>query len=136
MLSENATNPINYGFSKTLALSVPQAIARVKETLHAEGFGVLAEINLKEKLQEKLGVEFRDYVILGACNPPIAYQALQAEIGMGLLLPCNVVVYEEAGQAVVAAIDAVKLLSIVGNPQLEAAAAQVNEKLQRAITNL
>lgn len=136
MLSENVANPINYGFSKTLALSVPQAIERVKETLKAEGFGVLSEINLKEKLQEKLGVEFRDYVILGACNPPIAYQALQAELALGLLLPCNVVVYEQGGQAVVAAIDAVKMLSIVGNPQLEAAAAQVNEKLQRAIANL
>lgn len=127
---------ISYGFSKTLAMPVPQAIERAKETLKAEGFGVLAEINIKEKLQEKLGVEFREYVILGACNPPIAYQALQAEIGLGLLLPCNVVVYEEGGQAVVAAIDAVKMLSIVGNPQLEAAAAQVNEKLQRAIANL
>ena len=127
---------ISYGFSKTLAMPVPQAIERAKETLKAEGFGVLAEINIKEKLEEKLGVEFREYVILGACNPPIAYQALQAEIGLGLLLPCNVVVYEEGGQAVVAAIDAVKMLSIVGNPQLEAAAAQVNEKLQRAIANL
>ena len=83
MLSENVANPINYGFSKTLALSVPQAIERVKETLKAEGFGVLSEINLKEKLQEKLGVEFRDYVILGACNPPIAYQALQEELSWG-----------------------------------------------------
>lgn len=136
MSEQDTTKQFGYGFSRTLALPVAQAIERVKETLKAEGFGVLAEINIKEKLQEKLGVEFRDYVILGACNPPLAYQALQAEIGLGLLLPCNVVVYDEGGKSVVAAIDAARMLSIVGNPQLEAAAAQVNEKLQRVIANL
>lgn len=127
---------IGYGFSRALDLPFEQAIERVRETLKAEGFGVLSEINIKEKMKEKLGVEFRDYVILGACNPPIAYQALQEELALGLLLPCNVVVYEENGQSVVAAIDAVKMMSIVGNPKLEAAAAAVNEKLSRAITNL
>ncbi|MBI3427170.1 MAG: DUF302 domain-containing protein [Acidobacteria bacterium] len=136
MSEKKKTGQLGYGFSRTLDLPVPQAIGRIKETLKAEGFGVLSEINLKEKLHEKLGIEFREYVILGACNPPIAYQALQAELALGLLLPCNVVVYEESGQAVIAAIDAAKMLSIVGNPQLEAAAAQVNEKLQRAIANL
>jgi uncharacterized protein (DUF302 family) len=127
---------INYGFSRALDLPFEEAIERVKETLKAEGFGVLSEINIKEKMKEKLGVEFRDYVILGACNPPIAYQALQEELALGLLLPCNVVVYEENGQSVVAAIDAVKMMSIVGNPKLEAAAVSVNEKLSRAIANL
>lgn len=127
---------IGYGFSRKLALPFAQAIERVRETLKAEGFGVLSEINIREKMKEKIGVEFRDYVILGACNPPIAYQALQEEIALGLLLPCNVVVYEQDGQSVVAAIDAVRMMSIVGNPKLEAAALQVNEKLQRAITNL
>lgn len=127
---------IGYGFSRALDLPFEEAIERVKETLKAEGFGVLSEINIKEKMKEKLGVEFRDYVILGACNPPIAYQALQEELALGLLLPCNVVVYEENGRSVVAAIDAVKMMSIVGNPKLEAAATAVNEKLQRAIANL
>lgn len=127
---------IGYGFSRSLNLPFEEAIERVKETLKAEGFGVLSEINIKEKMKEKLGVEFRDYVILGACHPPIAYQALQEELALGLLLPCNVVVYEENGQSVVAAIDAVKMMSIVGNPKLEAAAASVNEKLSRAIANL
>jgi uncharacterized protein (DUF302 family) len=89
-----------------------------------------------EALKEKLGVDFRDYVILGACNPPIAHQSLQTEINLGLLLPCNVIIYEENGKSVVAAIDARKMLSIVGNPALEAAAGQVNEKLRRAIDNL
>lgn len=125
-----------YGFFRTIDLPVPAAIERVKETLKAEGFGVLSEINIADKFKEKLGVEFRDYVILGACNPPIAHQALQEELALGLLLPCNVVVYEENGQSVVAAIDAVKMMSIVGNPKLESAAAAVNEKLERAIANL
>jgi len=125
-----------YGFFRVIDLPVPEAIERVKETLKAEGFGVLSEINIADKFREKLGVEFRDYVILGACNPPIAHQALQEELALGLLLPCNVVVYEENGQSVVAAIDAVKMMSIVENPKLEAAATAVNEKLERAIANL
>lgn len=127
---------IGYGFSRKLDLGFEQAIARAKETLKDEGFGVLSEINIAEKFKEKLGVDFRNYVILGACNPSIAHQALQEEIGLGLLLPCNVAVYEEGGQSVVAAIDAAKMMSVVGNPKLEAAAAEVNEKLQRAIANL
>lgn len=127
---------IEYGFSRKLDLGFEQAVERVKETLKTEGFGVLSEINIAEKFREKLGVDFRNYVILGACNPPIAYQALQLEAALGLLLPCNVVVYEEGENTVVAAIDAAKMMSIVGNPKLEAAAAQVNEKLQRAIANL
>lgn len=127
---------LGYGFFRTTDLPVPEAIERVKETLKAEGFGVLSEINITDKFKEKLGVEFREYVILGACNPPIAYQALQEELALGLLLPCNVVVYEENGQSVVAAIDAVKMMSIVGNPKPEMAAKAVNEKLQRAINNL
>jgi uncharacterized protein (DUF302 family) len=127
---------LGYGFSRALDLPFEEAVNRARETLKAEGFGVLSEVDIKEKMKEKLGVDFRNYVILGACNPPIAYQALQEEMGLGLLLPCNVVVYEENDQSVVAAIDAVKMMSIVGNPKLEAAAEQVNEKLQRAIANL
>ncbi|MEW6127252.1 MAG: DUF302 domain-containing protein [Acidobacteriota bacterium] len=131
-----AKNDLKYGYGRTLDLPFPQAIERAKTVLQAEGFGVLCEINIKDKLKEKLGVEFNDYVILGACNPPIAYQALQAEPDLGLLLPCNVVVYEKQGQSFVAAIDAAKMLSIVGNPALAGAAEQVNEKLRRAIDNL
>jgi uncharacterized protein (DUF302 family) len=131
-----AAKGIGYGFSRALDLPFEQAVNRAREALKAEGFGVLSEVDIKEKMKEKLGVDFRNYVILGACNPPIAYQALQEEMGLGLLLPCNVVVYEENGQSVVAAIDAAKMMSIVENPKLEAAAAQVNEMLQRAIANL
>ncbi len=136
MSGQKTIEHIGYGFSRALDLPVGQAIERVKQTLKDEGFGVLSETNIAEKFKEKLGVDFRNYVILGACNPPIAYQALQLEAALGLLLPCNVVVYEEGEKTVVAAIDAAKMMSVVGNPKLEAAAAEVNEKLQRAIANL
>ncbi len=125
-----------YGFSRAIELPFEEAIERVKATLKDEGFGVLTEINIREKFKEKLSVDFRNYVILGACNPLIAHRVLEQELALGLLLPCNVIVYEENGATVVAAIDAVRMMSIVGNASLEAAAAQVNEKLQRAIANL
>ena len=84
-------------------------------------------------MKEKLGVEFAKYVILGACNPPIAYQALQEEINLGLLLPCNAVVYEQGGCIHVGVVDAAKMRSVIGNPAMEAMARQVNEKLRRAV---
>jgi uncharacterized protein (DUF302 family) len=108
----------------------------VKESLTTEGFGVLCEIDIKEKLKEKLGVDFRDCIIPGACNPPLAYQTLQAEIDIGLLLLCNVIVYEQGGKAVVPAIDAATMMTVVGNSQLQATAKQVNEKLRRVINSL
>ena len=126
----------SYGHSKTLKLSFEQALARAKETLKEAGFGVLFELDMQEKLREKLGVAFRRYVILGACNPALAHQALQAEIALGLLLPCNVIVYEEGDQTVVAAIDATEMMAVTGNPQLATVAAQVDEKLWRAIDSL
>ena len=97
---------------------------------------MLCEIDIKEKLKEKLGVDFRNYVILGACNPALAYQTLQEEINIGLLLPCNVIVYEQDGRSVVSAVDAARMLSVVGNPKLGSTASQVNEKLRRVIDNL
>ena len=124
---------VEYGYGRSVDMPFQKAIERVTETLKEEGFGVLSRIDIHDKLKEKLGVDFHNYAILGACNPPIAYQSLQAEPNLGLLLPCNVVVYEKEGRTVVAAIDAKKMLSIVGNPALETAAAAVNEKLQRAI---
>ncbi|NOT59199.1 MAG: DUF302 domain-containing protein [Acidobacteria bacterium] len=127
---------MEYGHHKTLPLGVQPAIERAKEALQKEGFGVLFELDLQAKLREKLGVAFRPYVILGACNPALAYQTLQAEIDIGLLLPCNVIVYEQDGQSVVAAIDAAKLMTVVNNPQLAATAGQVDEKLRRVIDSL
>jgi uncharacterized protein (DUF302 family) len=126
----------NYGFSKAVNLPYPEAVEKTRAALKEEGFGVLCEIDIKEKLKEKLGVDFRNYVILGACNPTLAYETLQQELNIGLLLPCNVVVYEDAGRTVVAAIDAARMLSVVGNPKLTATAEVVNEKLRRAVESI
>ncbi len=137
--TSSAKPEISYGYSRTINLAYDEAVERTREALKEEGFGVLCEIDIKEKLKEKLGVDFRNYVILGACNPPLAYKTLQQEINIGLLLPCNVIVYEadEAGKSVVAAIDAKAMLSVVGiNPALDAVATEVNEKLKRVVAQL
>ena len=128
-----------YGFGKTVDLPYEEAVEKTRAALKEEGFGVLSEIDIKEKLKDKLGVDFRNYVILGACNPPLAYRTLQQELSIGLLLPCNVIVYEadKAGKSVVAAIDAKTMLSVVGeNATLDAIATEVNEKLQRVVAQL
>ena len=128
-----------YGFSKTVDVPYEEAVEKTRAALKEEGFGVLCEIDIKEKLKEKLSVDFRRYVILGACNPALAYKTLQQEINIGLLLPCNVIVYEadEAGKSVVAAIDAKTMLSVVGdNATLDAVATEVNEKLTRVVAQL
>lgn len=134
--SSAAEPAFDYGYSRALNAPYAEAVERAREALKAEGFGVLCEIDIKEKLKEKLGIDFRNYIILGACNPPLAYQTLQEEINIGLLLPCNVVVYEEGDRSVVAAIDAAKMLSVVGNPTLEQTAGEVNAKLRRVIDSL
>ena len=126
----------SYGYSRTLDVPFGEAVERARKALGVEGFGVLCEIDIRGKLKEKLGVDFRNYMILGACNPALAYEALQEEIGIGLLLPCNVVVYEDEGHIEVSAVDAARMLSIVGHPNLSAAADQVNERLHRVIDNL
>jgi uncharacterized protein (DUF302 family) len=138
-MSGQQAQHLKYGFSKVVNVPYGEAVEKTRAALMAEGFGVLCEIDIKEKLKEKLGVDFRDYVILGACNPPLAYKTLQQEIDIGLLLPCNVIVYQadEPGKSIVAAIDARAMLSVVGdNSALEAVATEVNEKLKRAITHV
>lgn len=129
-----------FGFSKTIDLPYEKAVEKARGALKDEGFGVLCEIDLKEKLKEKLGVDVRKYVILGACNPPLAYKTLQQEIQIGLLLPCNVIIYEadQAGQSTVAAIDARAMLSVVGgnNETLELITTEVTEKLKRVIAQI
>jgi len=127
---------VGYGYGRTLELPFESALQQARECLKSEGFGVLCEIDIKEKLKEKLGVDFAKYVILGACNPPLAYSALQQEMNLGLLLPCNVVVYEKGGKSFVAAIDAARMLSVAGNPELEGIARQVNERLQRVVEKI
>ena len=139
-MTENSTAPaetnLSYGYTKTINLPFHTTVSHVTEELKTEGFGLLFQIDMREKLKEKLGLDFHNYVILGACNPPLAYQALQEEIGLGLLLPCNVIVYEEGGRSVVSAVDAAKMLSVVGNPKLKEMAEQVNGKLRRVIDQL
>jgi uncharacterized protein (DUF302 family) len=127
---------VGYGYARILDLPFETALKQARECLKSEGFGVLCEINIQEKLKEKLGVDFTNYVILGACNPPLAYNALQHEMNLGLLLPCNVVVYEKEGKSFIASVDAAKMLSVVGNSALEPVARQVNEKLQRVINKV
>lgn len=129
----------NYGFSKTVDISYAEAVEKTRAALKEEGFGVLSEIDIKEKLKEKLGVDFRRYVILGACNPPLAYKTLQQELDIGLLLPCNVIVYEadDTNKSVVSAVDAKAMLSVVGNnATLDQVASEVNERLGRVISSL
>ncbi|MFQ6040609.1 MAG: DUF302 domain-containing protein [Candidatus Poribacteria bacterium] len=127
----------DYGFSKTIAVPYEVAVEKVTAALKEEGFGVLTTIDVKETLKKKLDVDFRKYVILGACNPPLAYKTLQAEIEIGLLLPCNVIVYEDdEGKSVVSAIDPLMMVSIVGNPALEEVAKEVSAKLRNAIENV
>ena len=128
-----------YGFSKTVDIGFDEAIEKTRAALKAEGFGVLSEIDIKEKLKEKLDVDFRRYTILGACNPSLAYKTLQQELEIGLLLPCNVIVYEadDKNKSVISAVDAKAMLSVVGNnATLNQVASEVNERLQRVISSL
>ena len=126
-----------FGIRKELRATYDEAIARVPEALKSEGFGVLTEIDVQSTLKAKLGVDFRRYKILGACNPPLAHQALQAELEIGLMLPCNVVVYEGNDQrAVVLAIDPTQTIAATGNPKLVELAETVKDKLTRALGKL
>lgn len=133
---KEGSGTINYGFKRELDLPFDAAVKRTRDVLAGEGFGVLCEIDIREKLKEKLGVYFGRYMILGACNPPLAYEALQEEIDLGLLLPCNVVVYEAGEKTIVSVIDAARMMSVVGNERLNKTALEVNEKLQRVIEQL
>lgn len=126
-----------YGFGVRLALPYGEAVARVKAALKEQGFGVLTEIDVRSTLRAKLDVDFRPYKILGACNPSLAHRALQAESGIGLLLPCNVVVEERPpGGAKVSFLDPVVALGMVGNAALEPVAAEAAERLRRVAARL
>lgn len=124
-----------YGLGTTVPLDYERAVARTREALAAEGFGVLTEIDVSATLKKKLDVDFRPYVILGACNPPLAHRALLAERDIGLLLPCNVVVYSDdaPGTSVVEALDPVEALSLTGNDGLRPFAEEVKGRLVRAL---
>jgi uncharacterized protein (DUF302 family) len=116
-------------------LAFADAVARVREELAAEGFGVLCEIDVQATLKNKLDIEREAYLILGACNPPLAHAALEAEPELGTLLPCNVVVYQRRGETHIAAVDAEQMLSIVGNDQLADTASEVRRRLSDVVVH-
>lgn len=127
-----------YGIRKSVGLPWGEAVSRVRELLAEEGFGILTEIDVKETLKNKLDVDFERYVILGACNPPLAYRALSAERDIGLLLPCNVVVYEEGDdRSIVAAMDPNSMMELTGSRgEIEAVAREARERLEKVMRRL
>ena len=128
---------MDYYFSKTLETSFEEAIQKTTEALKTEGFGVISEINIHEKLKEKLNVDFRKYKILGACNPPSAYKALQAEDKIGTMLPCNVIVQELSPDRIeVAAVNPIASMMAIQNPALATIAEEITTKLQAVINSL
>ena len=126
----------DYALQVRLGLSYDQAIDKVAAALKDEGFGILTEIDVKATLKKKLDADFRKYVILGACNPPLAHRALSAELEIGLLLPCNVIVYEEDGGSVVSIVDPISMLGVVESPELEPVASEALARLERVVKAL
>ena len=127
---------MTYGYKREVALSFLEAVDKVKEELAKEGFGVLTDIDVKATLKAKLGVEYENYRILGACNPASAYSVLQVEKDIGLLLPCNIIVYEEGGATFVSAILPTMAMNMVEKPSLSGIAKTVEDKLKRAIDSV
>lgn len=127
---------VSYGFHTHINLPYEQAVEKVTAALKSEGFGVLTEIDVKATLKKKLDVDFRKYIILGACNPPLAYRALNTELEIGLLLPCNVIVYEENGASVVSIVDPIAMLGVGENPALAPVADEARTRLQRVVKAL
>ena len=122
---------MEYGFSKKTDMPYEKAVEKVTEELKKEGFGVLTSIDVKETLKKKIDVDFKKYIILGACNPPLAHKALQSEEELGLLLPCNVIVYESNGGTNVSFFDPMIMTKLIDNAQLKAVAEEVQSKMKR-----
>lgn len=136
-MSVKTADQTRYGIGKSVPLPYEQAVDRVRAALQEQGFGVLTEIDVRATLKKKLDVDFKKYVILGACNPPLAWQGFQAEPDIGLLLPCNVVVYEEdAEQSRVAVLDPLVQLGITGRKDIEPLAREARQRLERALSAL
>jgi len=127
---------MNYGYSKTTELTYDVAIDKATDVLKENGFGVLTTIDVKETLKKKLDVDFDKYIILGACNPPFAYEALQAEESIGLLMPCNVVIHEKEGKVNVSIFNPLLISQVSDNPKLAELAKALNEKIQTVLSNL
>ena len=135
-MTTQTTGVPSYGFGLHLDQPFDDAMTRVRAALKEQGFGVLTEIDVQKTLHEKLGVAFRRYVILGACNPPLAHRALQAELDIGLLLPCNVVLYEEGSGTAVTMMDPQAALGLVDNPAIAPVAAEARTRLEQALAAL
>ena len=127
---------MSYGTSVTVGVPFAEAVTRVRDALKAQGFGVLTEIDVTATLRAKLGEQIEDYVILGACNPPFASRALNADRSIGLLLPCNVVVRAAAGGTIVEALDPQVMATLTGKPELKAVADEVGQRLAAALATL
>lgn len=128
-MTYNLTKKVNYSFD--------EALEKTKAALSTEGFGVISEIDLKDKFREKLNIDFREYRILGACNPKLAYQAIEKEDKIGVLLPCNVLIQtHEDGQVEVTAVNPMETMSGVNNPELDLIAHEVSDKLQKVIESV
>ena len=123
---------INYGFTKELDIPFETVTERAREALKKEGFGILTEIDVREKMKEKLGIDMNKYIILGACNPPNAYKAILAEENIGLMLPCNVIVYEKGGKTVLSVIRPTVAMQMIDNKELQKAAEAVEGQLKRS----
>jgi uncharacterized protein (DUF302 family) len=137
MTATNRLQTSGYGFGTTLEAPFAEAVERTKEALKAEGFGVLTTIDVRQTLHEKLGVDFAPYVILGACNPALAYRGLQAEHELGLLLPCNVIVHADGDGSAVSIVDPGQMLAVVGeNAELTAVAEEAANRLRRVVAAL
>ncbi len=122
---------MDYGFSKNINMPYEKAVDKVTEELKKEGFGVLTSIDVKDTLKKKIDVDFKKYVILGACNPPLAHKALESEEQLGLLLPCNVIVYENNGGSTVSFFDPMIMTQLIDNEKLKAVAEEVQAKMKR-----
>jgi len=133
MKHDQGASTMNYGISKSVSLPFESAVEKVTEELKKEGFGVLTTIDVKATMKQKLGVDFAKYVILGACNPPFAHQALLAEEQIGLLLPCNVIVYEKAGNTIISAFNPLVMTKILENEGMNQIAEEVRARLARVI---
>lgn len=125
-----------YGYKKQASISFENAVEKTRQELKKEGFGVLTEIDVKATLKKKLDVDYDKYIILGACNPPFAHKALQAEKEIGLMLPCNVIVYENNEKVFVSAILPTKAMSMIDNPELKEIAEQIEEKLKKVVDSI
>ncbi|MFO7667952.1 MAG: DUF302 domain-containing protein [Desulfobacterales bacterium] len=123
---------IHYGFTKELDINYETVVKMAREALKKEGFGVLTEIDVREKMKERLGINFKKYIILGACNPPNAHQAILAEENIGLMLPCNVIVYEKGGKTVLSVIRPTVAMKMIDNVELKQLAEEVEGKLKKA----